>query len=343
MLTTRTPHGRIGPLLVPAGTLALVLASLSPLLAEMAPSGPGAAAKGTLDRSGRRAMSPPMLAEGALIRMITDESFVYTIAGLKRVSVTNPRIADVVVIGQDEVRLDGMAAGRTSLILWDTYGRTACTVEVLQQPADPPSNSAPSGAERTHTGINERSFGYAVSPDYVVGPFDRLRVHIFGPASDQTTTAEVGRTGRLALQGAGEVAAAGVKFAALKPLLLAAARALHEGNQVSVLLVRPRVDPESPEARRLDEPLEDVPAAYELAPGDRIAIHAWTRTTDQTITAEVNIYGDLALPALGELHVGGLKRADLERVLLVPFEKRSPQTKLSTVVTPRITNVPRNR
>lgn len=58
-----------------------------------------------------------------VFRLFLDESQVKIVKGLKRVSVTNPRIADVVVIGPDEIRLDGLATGRTTMFLWDAGGR----------------------------------------------------------------------------------------------------------------------------------------------------------------------------------------------------------------------------
>src|SRR5437870_2041847 len=58
-----------------------------------------------------------------VVRLFLDESQVKTIKGLKRVSVTNPRVADVVVIGPDEIRIDGLSAGRTTMFVWDGGGR----------------------------------------------------------------------------------------------------------------------------------------------------------------------------------------------------------------------------
>lgn len=77
-----------------------------------------------------------LLPSDGVFRLFLDESQVKAIKGLKRVSVTNPRVADVVVIGPDEVRLDGLSTGRTTMYIWDAKGRTRYEVVVLDRRDD---------------------------------------------------------------------------------------------------------------------------------------------------------------------------------------------------------------
>gem|GEM_PF-441994 len=71
-----------------------------------------------------------------VIRLFVDESKIQEVVGLKRVSITNPRIADVVVIGPKELRLDGLSIGRTTLYLWDQAGRKRFEVVVMNRRDD---------------------------------------------------------------------------------------------------------------------------------------------------------------------------------------------------------------
>ncbi len=56
--------------------------------------------------------------------------------GIRRVSVTNPEIAEAVAVSSTELLINGKSPGDTSLILWDSRGpqqlRRPCPVEPLE-------------------------------------------------------------------------------------------------------------------------------------------------------------------------------------------------------------------
>ncbi len=52
-------------------------------------------------------------------------------AGIRRVSITNPDIAEAVAVSSTELLINGKSPGDTSLILWDPAGRTNYDVHVL--------------------------------------------------------------------------------------------------------------------------------------------------------------------------------------------------------------------
>jgi len=64
---------------------------------------------------------PP--ATGETLRVLTGRSRVIDLRqDAKRVSVANPEIAEVMVISPRQVMINGLAAGETSVIIWDTTG-----------------------------------------------------------------------------------------------------------------------------------------------------------------------------------------------------------------------------
>lgn len=69
-------------------------------------------------------------AESTYLRIYRDESKIIRVDALKRVSVTNPGIAQPVIISPSEIMLHGVEVGRTSLYIWDTNGRTEIQVVV---------------------------------------------------------------------------------------------------------------------------------------------------------------------------------------------------------------------
>jgi len=71
-----------------------------------------------------------------VFRIFLDESRIEEFPGLKRMSVTNPAVADVVIVGPEEVRLDGRRVGRTSLYYWDKVGRHRLEIVVIDRRDD---------------------------------------------------------------------------------------------------------------------------------------------------------------------------------------------------------------
>ncbi len=59
-------------------------------------------------------------------------SRILPVADVVRVAVANPNIADVVVVSQTEVIVNGKSLGRTTLYVWDASGRTGYDVRVCQ-------------------------------------------------------------------------------------------------------------------------------------------------------------------------------------------------------------------
>ncbi len=71
--------------------------------------------------------SPPQ-AEGqgpAPLRVMVGKSLLVNVNGrLSRVAVTDPTVADYVVIGPSQILVNGLAAGEVSLLIWDELGRS---------------------------------------------------------------------------------------------------------------------------------------------------------------------------------------------------------------------------
>ena len=108
--------------------LALAVAALALL--------PGSAA--TAKRNGTRAAIQLDGGSGDLVRHLTLErgktTFLETAYDVKRVSVGEPRVADVVVLGANEIQLVAKDLGDTNVVLWDEAGnaRSAIDVAVLR-------------------------------------------------------------------------------------------------------------------------------------------------------------------------------------------------------------------
>ena len=77
-------------------------------------------------------------AQTSTLRVFVDQSKAIQIKNLKRVSITNPRIADVVIVSPHELIVNGLNIGRTTLYLWDDKGRKEVQVVVLEDRADIP-------------------------------------------------------------------------------------------------------------------------------------------------------------------------------------------------------------
>lgn len=68
--------------------------------------------------------------EGEILTVAVNQSQVLTFAGVERVAVANPEIADVIAVSNSEVLVVGKAAGTTSLYIWSGLGRSSYVVEV---------------------------------------------------------------------------------------------------------------------------------------------------------------------------------------------------------------------
>lgn len=75
-------------------------------------------------------LAPQLASAATYMRIYRDESKIIRVDGLKRVSITNPRIAAPVIISPAEVMVNGLSIGRTSLYIWDQAGRTEIQVVV---------------------------------------------------------------------------------------------------------------------------------------------------------------------------------------------------------------------
>lgn len=75
-------------------------------------------------------LAPQLAFAATYMRIYRDESKIIRVDGLKRVSITNPRIAAPVIISPAEVMVNGLQIGRTSLYIWDQAGRTEIQVVV---------------------------------------------------------------------------------------------------------------------------------------------------------------------------------------------------------------------
>ena len=81
---------------------------------------------------------PSLYAQPSTLKVFVDQSKAIQIKNLKRVSVTNPRVADVVIVSPHELIVNGLTIGRTTLYLWDDKGRKEVQIVVLEDRADIP-------------------------------------------------------------------------------------------------------------------------------------------------------------------------------------------------------------
>ena len=58
-----------------------------------------------------------------------------------------------------------------------------------------------------------------------------------------------------------------------------------------------------------------VPNSYKLGAGDRLRVHAWNESQDQTISVEVNQSGNIQFPLAGEVAVLGIQKQNLNNYL----------------------------
>lgn len=68
------------------------------------------------------------------VQIVVGESKVISAIGLIRTAVGNPLIADVVVVSNHELLVNGKTPGTTTLTLWDKRGRLTYIVTVLREP-----------------------------------------------------------------------------------------------------------------------------------------------------------------------------------------------------------------
>ena len=64
-----------------------------------------------------------------------------------------------------------------------------------------------------------------------------------------------------------------------------------------------------------------VPDAYKLGSGDRLRVHAWNESQDQTISVEVNQNGNIQFPLAGEVAVLGIQKQNLNEYLKKKLSK----------------------
>ncbi len=64
-----------------------------------------------------------------------------------------------------------------------------------------------------------------------------------------------------------------------------------------------------------------VPSTYKLGSGDRLRIHAWNESQDQTISVEVNQSGNIQFPLAGEVTVIGIQKKELNNYLKAKLSK----------------------
>jgi pilus assembly protein CpaC len=62
--------------------------------------------------------APAAAAAGELITVRAGTSKTLTVPNLTRIALGEPEIADVKVLGDNAIRIDGLKAGQTALILW---------------------------------------------------------------------------------------------------------------------------------------------------------------------------------------------------------------------------------
>jgi pilus assembly protein CpaC len=75
-------------------------------------------------------VAPAAYAAETKLTVAVNQSQILTFAGVERVAVANPEIADVVVVSGFELLLVGKAPGITNLYVWSSAGRTSYIVEV---------------------------------------------------------------------------------------------------------------------------------------------------------------------------------------------------------------------
>jgi protein involved in polysaccharide export with SLBB domain len=252
-----------------------------------------------------------------------NESAILKVNKLSRVSITNPRVADVVVLGPTELRIDGITAAVTTMYVWDAEGRNRYSVFVESARRPTPEVA---GSSKPYLGsklLTERSWGYSVPPNYVLGPRDRLKVHVFGNIVDEVYDAEVNSCGRVAVPSLGELPIGGTRYSALPSLLEGEFGKYLKNFRLSVLITRPRVDPASTMAVKVSGTMQDVEGAHLLQPGDGVDIHLYLNPLiESTISTHVNANGDLAIPNIGEVRVVGSHRAELDGMLHKLLELR---------------------
>ena len=64
-----------------------------------------------------------------------------------------------------------------------------------------------------------------------------------------------------------------------------------------------------------------VPDTYKLGSGDRLRVHAWNESQDQTISVEVNQNGNIQFPLAGEVAVLGIQKQSLNEYLKKKLSK----------------------
>lgn len=79
------------------------------------------------------------MAQTSSLTVFVNQSKAIQIKNLKRVSVTNPRVADVVIVSPSELIVNGLQIGRTTMYLWDEKGRKEVQLAVMNDRADIPS------------------------------------------------------------------------------------------------------------------------------------------------------------------------------------------------------------
>jgi len=107
-------------------TLVLIVAALLlgvlPMLGQSAPPAPGVAAPST--PAATAPQSPETPGAAPLRVMVGKSLLINTTERLKRVSVTDPTVADALAVTPTQVLVNGLAPGEVSLLIWDELERS---------------------------------------------------------------------------------------------------------------------------------------------------------------------------------------------------------------------------
>jgi protein involved in polysaccharide export with SLBB domain len=230
---------------------------------------------------------------------------------------------------------DGRAASARGLrarllvvaVMAATVAGAAGTIPLPHREAPAPSPVAASRPEA-------RSYGYALPAGYRLRPWDEFKIHIFGKLLDETYPVAVDHNGYITVPRVGVVLVVGLKYGELNAFLYKEISRYISNFQLSTLMTRPGIDPESPLALQSPPHPQDMPNDRTLVPGTKIRIIVYSKLLNEQYDVEINADGRLVIPRAGELYVGGLKRGDLNPFLTQELSKYMRFFQVYTQVTP---------